>query len=234
MKKHPLQAYYSRIYRTYDLVNALFTLGMDRRWRHITVQQCLATSPQKILDLCCGTGDLAITLSHAVNNRVPVVGYDMNPDMLNVAKKKAVKKSATVEWVQGDAGAMPFNDREFDSITIGFGFRNLTWENPARDKHISEIARVMKPGASMFILESARPANGFIRFFYKLYLKTVLVPLGGLLSGDWNAYRYLAGSSAGFYTFNDLQHLLNRFGLGLEMKQKFLFGAANLLIAKRI
>ncbi|MBN1790788.1 MAG: class I SAM-dependent methyltransferase, partial [Bacteroidales bacterium] len=130
---HPLQSYYSRIHKTYDLVNRLFTFGLDRKWRRHTVEACLETHPRRILDLCCGTGDLAIGISKASAQPVKITGLDLNPQMLEVARQKAMHFAlATVEFMQGDAAAMPFADGEFDCITIGFGFRNLTYENPKR------------------------------------------------------------------------------------------------------
>lgn len=231
---HPLQSYYSRIHKTYDLVNSLFTFGLDRKWRRHTVEACLETHPRRILDLCCGTGDLAIGISRASSSPVCITGLDLNPLMLDVARQKAMHSTlATVEFIQGDAGAMPFADGEFDCITIGFGFRNLTYENPKREQHLREISRIMGTGAQLLILESARPENRFVSFFYRLYLRLFLVPLGGLLSGDWDAYRYLAKSSAGFYSFAEMRKMLDAHQLTLHTRRKYILGSVNLLIAKK-
>ena len=228
----PLQDYYSRIYKTYDLVNHLFTFGLDKKWRKHTVEACLKSNPERILDLCCGTGDLAIGLNNAAKSQVRITGFDLNSNMLDFARRKAFRFNATaVEFIQGDAGSMPFSDGEFDCITIGFGFRNLTFENPDRERHIREISRVMKPGARLLILESAKPPGRIVDFFYRLYLRLFLVPLGGLLSGDWNAYRYLSRSSADFYSFQTLRTMLEEHLLTLYPEKKYLFGSVNLLIA---
>jgi len=230
----PLQEYYSRIYKTYDLVNRLFTFGLDERWRRHAVKECLACNPKEILDLCCGTGDLAIRMARTAKSGVHITGYDLNPHMLEMARNKAKKSNgADVDFLQGDAGAMPFGDQSFDCITIGFGFRNLTWENPAREKHILEISRVMKPGARLFIIESAVPENPLVKLLYRMYLRIVLVPLGGLISGNFKAYRYLAGSSAGFYSVGELSHMLSACHLTLQQGRKYLFGSVNMLIATR-
>jgi len=229
-----LQAYYSRIYRRYDLVNSLFTFGFDKKWRNHTVRQCLALSPSRILDLCCGTGDLAISLSIHANDNTYVAGYDLNNHMLDISRRKAAKSGVSPEFIQGDAAALPFRNEEFDCITIGFGFRNLTWENPEVKRHIAEMRRVLKTGGSLFILESSRPTNRILGGLYLLYLKFVLVPLGGILSGEWNAYRYLAGSSSGFYSFAELKEMLGKSGFDLTQGRKFMFGSANLLIARKL
>lgn len=228
----PLQEYYSRIYKTYDLVNRLFTFGQDKKWRRQTIEACLKDNPEKILDLCCGTGDLALGIALAAKGPLGITGFDLNEKMLDVAKNKAKQLDVrSVDFLQGDAGSMPFASQEFDRITIGFGFRNLVWQNPNQSKHLEEMSRVLKPGAKLLILESAVPENALISFFYRLYLKLILVPLGGILSGNWKAYRYLAGSSSGFYDFSTLKSMMEPFKLYLQSEKKFLFGSVNLLIA---
>jgi demethylmenaquinone methyltransferase/2-methoxy-6-polyprenyl-1,4-benzoquinol methylase len=229
---HPLQKYYSRIYETYDRVNRLFTFGLDRRWRAKTVEACLRDNPQTVLDLCCGTGDLAIGVAGAGHTELTVTAFDLNASMLETARRKAVLQDVQkISFLQGDAGKMPFTDDEFDRITIGFGFRNLTWENPERERYLKEISRVLKPDGKLLILESAVPKNWFFRFGYRLYLHLILIPLGGWVSGDWKAYRYLAGSSSSFYDFETLRQMLNDYGLALYLEKSFLAGSVNLLIA---
>jgi demethylmenaquinone methyltransferase / 2-methoxy-6-polyprenyl-1,4-benzoquinol methylase len=125
---------------------------------------------------------------------------------------------------------LPFPDKMFDCITIGFGIRNLTFENPNALKHIQEIYRVLKSNGKLIILESGVPSNRFINFFYKLYLKSILIPIGGLISGNWKAYRYLAHSSANFFNFGFLQNMLEKEEFALYEQQKFLFGATNILV----
>ena len=235
MKKNEiLQSYYSRIYRRYDLVNRIFTFGLDKKWRNHTIRECLSLSPSRVLDLCCGTGDLAIGLCRQASSETIVTGYDLNKEMLGIARIKADKYGVSPRFLQGNAGSMPFQDEEFDCITIGFGFRNLTFENPERDLHISEMTRVLRKGGSLFILESSKPDNIILKKIYAFYVKNVLVPVGGILSGEWNAYRYLSKSSSGFYSFEQLEDLLRKFGLQLTMNRKFMFGSANLLVAKKI
>jgi demethylmenaquinone methyltransferase/2-methoxy-6-polyprenyl-1,4-benzoquinol methylase len=230
----PLQNYYSRIYKNYDLVNRLFTFGLDKKWRSQTVSACLASHPRSVLDICCGTGDLAIQLSRSSFQTLRVTGLDLNPDMLEIARQKADHlKIPSVEFILGDVGSMPFKDHEFDCATIGFGFRNLTYENQGRDQYLHEISRIIKPGGRLLILESAQPETGLIRFFYRLYLNMILVPLGGMISGDWSAYRYLAKSSSGFYSFSVLREMLARHSFTLKTEKKYLFGSVNLLIANK-
>jgi demethylmenaquinone methyltransferase / 2-methoxy-6-polyprenyl-1,4-benzoquinol methylase len=230
----PLQEYYSRIYKTYDLVNRLFTFGMDRKWRQQTIRECLKDNPKEVLDLCCGTGDLALGIAAAARQPVRITGYDLNASMLEVARTKAKSLGIqSLDFRQGDAGSMPFASHEFDRITIGFGFRNLVWQNPNQSRYLEEMSRVLKPGARLLILESAVPESAFVSFFYRIYLRAILVPLGGILSGDWKAYRYLAGSSSGFYDFSTLKNMMEPYKLVLQSQKRYLFGSVNLLIATK-
>ena len=151
----------------------------------------------------------------------------MNNEKKHVNDLKQNKKD--LRFIQGDAVNMPFNDKIFDRITIGFGFRNLTFDNPNKDKHISEMYRVLKPGGRLLILESSVPENPIVRFFYLLHLYLFLVPVGGLISGDFKAYWYLAHSSAKFYSSDEVKQMLEKQGFRNYNLQPFLFGAANLI-----
>lgn len=233
-KTYNLNKFYSKIFDRYDLINKLFTFGLDRKWRRITVATCVEKHPEKVLDVCTGTGDLAVSIAKAAEEPTEVTGFDMNENMLGIAKQKAVsEKLRNVSFVQGDVGQMPFEENTFDAVTIGFGFRNLTFSNPNEKKHVSEICRVLKTGAQLIILESAAPENPFIRFFYKLHLFGFLVPVGGLLSGDFKAYWYLAHSSSKYYTSKELEVLLEHNGFEKVSFRNFLFGATKLVVAKK-
>lgn len=233
-KGYTLDKFYAKIHRRYDLINKLFTFGLDKKWRKITVEECLKDNPRNILDLCCGTGDVAIATAKKAGANSNVIGYDMSGPMLSVAREKSKYfKELNVEFKQGDAGNMPFVDASFDRITIGFGFRNLTFENPQREKHIAEIYRVLAPGGSLLILESSTPSNILVRFFYKVHLYAILIPIGGLLTGDFKAYWYLAHSSAKFYSSAELKAMLSLTGFKSFSIQRFLFGAANLIVARK-
>ncbi len=232
--EHPLHDYYSRIFRKYDLVNRLFTFGQDMRWRRITAIKCLEFEPDTVIDLCCGTGDLAIMISKLSPTPVSITGFDFTTKMLDVAKKKAEKKQIrTIEFVQGDVALMPFDNETFDCMTIGFGFRNLSFDNTHIAQHMHEIYRILKPGGNLLILESSVPANPIIRFFHRIYLKIFLVPLGGLISGSWRAYSYLAGSSANFYSISELKKLMGEYGFTVLSVRPFFLGSANLIIVRK-
>ena len=229
-----LNKFYSKIYKRYDLINKLFTFGLDKKWRRITIENCLDESPKTVLDLCCGTGDLTISIAKKAVNDILVTGYDMNTSMLKQANHKVEKSNySNIEFIKGDAAQMPFVDSSFDRITIGFGFRNLTFDNPNKDKHIAEIYRVLKPGGRLLILESGVPENFLIRFLYKIHLYFILIPLGGIISGNFEAYWYLAHSSSKFFKLNEIDGMLKEKGFKECSFKSFLFGAANLIISKK-
>jgi demethylmenaquinone methyltransferase / 2-methoxy-6-polyprenyl-1,4-benzoquinol methylase len=228
---HALHGFYNIIYKRYDLINRLFTLNFDQKWRKITAKSCLQNNPDKVLDLCCGTGDMAIAICKYADHKIEISGCDFNLNMLHKAEKKTKSlKYKNIRFIQGDAANLPFGERYFDCITISFGYRNLTFENSNLSQHIKEIHRVLRNGGKLLILESGIPENSFIRFFYNIYLRIVLIPLGGIISGNWAAYRYLAYSSANFFNIAQMKEMLAQKGFEFESHRKFLFGAANLAI----
>jgi demethylmenaquinone methyltransferase / 2-methoxy-6-polyprenyl-1,4-benzoquinol methylase len=233
-RSETLKGFYSTIYKRYDLVNHLFTLGMDKRWRIKTALECRKKKPKTIVDLCCGTGDMVLEIARSVPGKTRIVGYDFSASMLELARIKSFQKGyRNIEFIQGDVAKMPFSDAAYDCITIAFGFRNLTYDNPACDVHLAEIARILKKGGQLFILESAVPQKPIVHFFYKLYLRFILVPLGGVLSGNHKAYAYLAQSSANYFNPSELMELLTRHGFAINFMRTFFFGAASLLSAVR-
>jgi demethylmenaquinone methyltransferase/2-methoxy-6-polyprenyl-1,4-benzoquinol methylase len=155
--------------------------------------------------------------------------------MLEAARQKSTRKGFhRIRYIQGDASQMPFATESFDCITIGFGFRNLTYDNPHSSGYISEMHRVLKRNGKLFILESGIPENRWIRFFFKSYLALVLIPLGFILSGDRKAYRYLAQSAANFYTADELVRMLSGKGFKITSRKFFFMGAASLITAKKL
>jgi demethylmenaquinone methyltransferase/2-methoxy-6-polyprenyl-1,4-benzoquinol methylase len=231
---YPLNEFYSRIYKRYDFINRLFTLGMDQSWRKEAAVQCLLYKPEAVLDHCCGTGDLSILLAGIGEGKVSVTGFDRNTRMLEIARQKSAQKGFhNIRYVQGDALQMPFAPDSFDAITIGFGFRNLTYDNPHSSRHILEMYRVLKTEGKLFILESSVPETPWIRFFYKIYLTLVLIPVGFIFSGDPKAYSYLAHSAANFFSADEVSRMLSGQGFEIMARRIYFLGAASLITAKK-
>ncbi len=173
----------------YDLLNRLLSFGVDRRWRRAAAEAALARGPRRILDVATGTGDLAILLKR-LSPEAEVVGLDFAPRMLRRARKKAARAGVELTLVEGDALAMPFPDGSFDALTVAFGFRNFA----DYEAGLREFYRVLAPGGRAVILEFPPPPRGTFGRLVRFYYHRVLPAVGGLLSGNPRAYRYLPES----------------------------------------
>jgi len=230
----PLEDFYRDIYPTYDRVNRIFTFGRDRHWRKLAAQVCLSSSPASVLDLCTGTGDFVFELARQAVGGVVLTGYDFSNEMLSEARIKQQRlgeREKPVEFVQGDVAHMPFADGQFDSVGITFGLRNLVYENSQAGRHLSEIYRVLRKGGQFVILESSRPSNAVWRFFNTLYLRMVLPYLGGLISGNVPAYRYLATSSRNYYSIREMSRVLEDAAFAIVFTKALFLGSVMLLVA---
>lgn len=234
----PLKEYYSRIYRTYDRVNRIFTFGRDRYWRRLAARTCLEPAPAAILDLCTGTGDFAFELARMAGKGTEISGYDFSIEMLEEASRKQdfLKEQEAlipVLFVQGDVAEMPFGDEQFDAVGITFGMRNLVYRNSKAERHLSEIRRVLRKGGELVVLESSKPANPLWRFFNTLYLRLVLPYLGGIISGNLQAYRYLADSSRNYYSITEMSDILDRAGFAVTRTKPLFLGSVMLVVAEK-
>jgi len=229
----PLHKIFIAVPDRYDLINRIFTGGQDKKWRLKTARLCLSTQPATILDLCCGTGDLAITLAQLAPSSTQIVGLDYSPPMLEKAARKASRTElkAKISFVHGDVGDLPFPDEYFDCIGISFAFRNLTYKNPNTPRYLSEIVRVLKNGGQFVIVESSQPPNKLIRALDHLYLRTFVRWMGTTLSKNKTAYDYLTESARNFYTAEELSDLLAQTGFNAVSIKRLLFGATAIHIA---
>jgi demethylmenaquinone methyltransferase/2-methoxy-6-polyprenyl-1,4-benzoquinol methylase len=184
---------FDRIAPIYDLMNHVMTAGLDRRWRKLAVQEVVWPG-DRVLDACCGTGDLAVAAERRGGR---VVGLDFSEKML----ERARRKSGAIEWVRGDALALPFGEGAFDAATVGFGVRNLA----DLEGGLRELARVLRPGGKLAVLEITRP-RGVLRPFFRLWFD-VLVPTAGRVLPGGEAYTYLPASVRRFPGPEDLSTL---------------------------
>ena len=225
----PLYKIFTAVPPSYDLINRIFTLRLDEKWRILAAQECLAGHPGKILDLCTGTGDLAIRLAKMSSGKQEIIGYDYSEPMLDLAKRKAIKrKQANIRFLQGDAAAMPFTDGYFDTIGIAFAFRNLTFKNHDTPKFLAEIHRILKPGGKFVIVESSQPKWPWLRALFRFYTRYIVYPVGSLVSGNKGAYRYLSYSVIHYYKPEDICVLLKDYGFS-EVTFKRLAGGISAL-----
>ena len=198
LEPEAVRGMFDRIAPVYDLMNRVMTAGLDQRWRRLAVGEVVWPG-DRVLDACCGTGDLAVAAERRGGR---VVGLDFSPRML----ERARPKSGTIEWVQGDALSLPFSDAEFDSATVGFGVRNLE----DLEGGLRELARVLRPGGKLAVLEITRP-HGILRPFFRLWFD-VLVPFAGRVLPGGEAYTYLPASVRRFPGPEDLSALMERAG----------------------
>jgi demethylmenaquinone methyltransferase/2-methoxy-6-polyprenyl-1,4-benzoquinol methylase len=171
---------FDRIAPVYDAMNRAMTMGLDRKWRTATARAVVEPG-DRVLDACCGTGDLALAAAAAGGR---VTGLDFSGEML----ARARRKSSDVHWVEGDLLALPFGDESFDAVTVGFGIRNLA----DLEAGLAELARVLRAGGRLACLEITRP-HGPLRPFFRLWFEGI-VPLAGKLLPGGSAYSYLPAS----------------------------------------
>jgi demethylmenaquinone methyltransferase / 2-methoxy-6-polyprenyl-1,4-benzoquinol methylase len=184
---------FDRIASVYDLMNSAMTAGLHHEWRQRAVDLAQVGPGSNALDICCGTGDLALELRRRIGPDGRVVGSDFSEPMLELARKKSGDQGLAVEFGWADALDLPYGDASFDAVTIGFGARNLS----DLDKGLAEMARVLKPGGRMVILEITRPQREPLASFFGLWFDR-LVPMLGSLAGDPDAYSYLPESVRSF------------------------------------
>jgi demethylmenaquinone methyltransferase/2-methoxy-6-polyprenyl-1,4-benzoquinol methylase len=182
---------FAAIARRYDLLNDLQSFGLHRRWKRRVIELAAVQSGNRALDLCCGTGDLALALAR---RGAEVTGVDFSPAMLEIAEARRQRsfkpQISNLKFMPGDAQQIPFPDASFDIVTVGYGLRNLaSWE-----KGLAEMHRVAKPGARLVVLDFGKPANALWRGIYFAHLKWSVPLLGWMFCSNADAYAYILES----------------------------------------
>jgi demethylmenaquinone methyltransferase/2-methoxy-6-polyprenyl-1,4-benzoquinol methylase len=217
----------------YDLINHLITWGLDIRWRQMAARECLASQPERILDLCCGTGDLAVTLARLAGSNTEVIGVDHSQPMLEIAAQKAERVCDRVRlaFVLGDIANIPFPDSYFDCIGTSFALRNLTYKNPLAGRHVAEVVRVLNANGRFVIVETSQPKSTLIKKLYHVYMRSFVFGLGLLISGNREGYYYLADSATNYYAPEALKKILVEAGFRQVSFRHLLMGAVSIAIA---
>lgn len=200
---------FDRIAGVYDLMNSAMTAGMHHQWRERAVDRAQVGPGTDALDICCGTGDLSLELRRRIGPDGRIVGSDFSEQMLDLARAKSGEQGLPVEFGWADALALPYGDDSFDAVTVGFGARNLA----DLDKGLAEMARVLRPGGRVVILEITRPEREPLSSFYGLWFDRV-VPLLGNVAGDPDAYSYLPESVRSFPAPRALAEKMDAAGFG--------------------
>ena len=204
VRETQVRTMFDRIADRYDLMNSVMTAGMHHRWRERAADLSRVGPGAAALDVCWGTGDMALELARRVGPGGRVVGLDFSAPMLELAREK----SGAVRWVQGNALELPFEDGEFDAATVGFGARNVV----DLRRGIAEMARVVRPGGRVVILEITTPRRPPLSWFYAVWFDRI-VPLLGTVAGDRDAYTYLPDSVRRFPPAEELAALMHGVGL---------------------
>ena len=199
---------FDRIAGVYDLMNSAMTAGLHHQWRQRAVDRAEVGPRSDALDVCCGTGDLALELRQRIGADGRVVGCDFSEPMLELARRKSGEEGLPVEFGWADALELPYGDEGFDAVTIGFGARNLA----DLGRGLGEMARVLKPGGRLVILEITRPQREPLASFYSLWFDRV-VPVIGSVAGDSDAYSYLPNSVRTFPEPESLAAMMDEAGL---------------------
>jgi demethylmenaquinone methyltransferase / 2-methoxy-6-polyprenyl-1,4-benzoquinol methylase len=199
-----VRAMFDRIAPGYDRANTVLSFGRDRAWRRRAADAAAPPVGGAALDIACGTGRLTLELRDRVGPGGRVVGLDFSERMLDIARAA----HPSIEWVQGDATSLPFEDASFDAATMAFGLRNLAYP----ERGLSEMRRVVHPGGCLVVLEFLRPPHGLAGRAYELYLLHALPRLGGWVGGDRDAYRYLSDTVESYVTGEQLLELAARSG----------------------
>lgn len=228
-KKEQVEQMFDNISGNYDGLNRVISFGVDVKWRKKVIKLVKAISPQSVLDIATGTGDLAISMTETNASRI--VGLDISEGMLAVGRKKIKEKGLTqrIEMIQADSEALPFEDNTFDAITVAFGIRNFEH----LEKGLSEIFRVLKPNGLFVILETSVPTKFPFRQGYFFHTRVILPVIGKLFSKDKVAYSYLSESAASFPYGEELNNILRKIGfISVEDKPQT-FGVATIYTATK-
>lgn len=227
-KEHRVYQVFEQISDGYDAANDRISLGMQKQWKE-TLIRCIAKDLPKnaaLLDVCCGTGDIAIAAKKARRD-LKVCGLDFSPSMLEAAKKKSMGMKDVV-WLEGDAMQLPFEDSFFHAAAISFGLRNT----PDFEAVLREMKRVICPGGFLYILDSFVPEKEWVLPFYKLYFRGVMPLIGGGTSRR-KEYQWLWQSTESFLRESELAKLLKEIGMRHIGRKEFLYGASVLFRAEK-
>ena len=222
-KQERVRRMFAAIAGSYDVNNRVHSFGLDQRWRRFAVKHAAVEPGDAVLDVACGTGDLSRLFAESGASKV--VGLDYTEEMLAVAREKRGQSTGRVareiEYVRGDAQALPFADASFDIISIAFGIRNV--QDPA--KAVGEFLRVLKPGGRLVVLEFDRPRNPLVRWGNDLYTKRIMPLTATLISGDKSgAYKYLPRSVETFLDRDQLAAVLSGAGFREVTQTPLTFG----------
>jgi len=229
-KKVQVEHMFDAISGRYDLLNRLLSFGIDIRWRKKVKKAIADAGAEQVLDVATGTADMAIELASLAKVK-HITGVDISAGMLSFGQQKIQRRelSQKITLQQADSEQLPFPNASFDACTVCFGVRNFEHLS----KGIAEMARVLKPGGTLLVLEFSRPRNPVIKALYWFYFGKILPALGRLISGSNNAYRYLPESVKVFPDGSDFTRIMNEAGIRNAHARALTFGICTLYSGTR-
>lgn len=230
--KHFIQkTFSSRVSSSYEHINHILTFGFDTLWRKQTARMAAEKSKGPFLDVCTGTGETVAYLNRYSSNGTKIFALDLSSDMMAEALKK--KEAQQIGFTQGDVKSLPFADASIDIITISFATRNINLNQNLLVQTFKEFYRILKPGGSFINLETSQPSSKILRLLFHLYIKLMVKPIGGFISGSFTGYAYLSHTIPRFYDAVELKELLHRAGFMDVSYKKLLGGISAMHIANK-
>ncbi|MBE6317661.1 MAG: bifunctional demethylmenaquinone methyltransferase/2-methoxy-6-polyprenyl-1,4-benzoquinol methylase UbiE [Bacteroidales bacterium] len=229
-KTEQVKEMFDSIAPAYDFMNRAMTFGIDKCWRAKAVKMIKAYSPKTILDVATGTGDLAIKLARSLKPR-KITGIDLSEGMIEIGRKKVEEANLShiIDFLAGDCLNLPFDENQFDCITVAYGVRNFEH----LDQGYREMHRVLQPSGVLCVIELSTPTSRIIRPLYNLYTHYIIPFVGRLISKDVRAYNYLPESIAAVPQGNDMLHLMREAGFNNCQFKSLTFGSCTIYLAKK-
>ena len=230
-KKEKVQKMFDNIAPTYDKLNHIMSLNEDKLWRRHALKEIVDGTPQRILDVACGTGDSTISIARAAAEGTKVTGADISEGMMALVTEKAEKAGVLdrIDLQVADGEALPYEEGTFDRVTCAFGIRNFEH----KEKGLEEFRRVLRPGGRAVILELSVPQNKVLRWAYDLYFLHILPWVGGKVSGDKAAYKYLPASVHNFPAPKEFCRMMEEAGFRSVRFRTFTFGLCRMFTGER-
>ncbi|MBO5582278.1 MAG: bifunctional demethylmenaquinone methyltransferase/2-methoxy-6-polyprenyl-1,4-benzoquinol methylase UbiE [Bacteroidales bacterium] len=230
-KKEKVQQMFDNIAPTYDKLNHIMSLNVDKLWRRHALKEIVDGTPQRILDVACGTGDSTISIARAAAEGTKVTGADISEGMMALVTEKAEKAGVLgrIDLQVADGEALPYEEGTFDRVTCAFGIRNFEH----KEKGLGEFRRVLRPGGRAVILELSVPQNKVLRWAYDLYFLHILPWVGGKVSGDKAAYKYLPASVHNFPAPKEFCRMMEEAGFRSVRFRTFTFGLCRMFTGER-
>lgn len=227
-KTEQVKEMFDSIAPAYDFMNRAMTFGIDKCWRAKAVKMIKAYTPKTILDVATGTGDLAIKLARSLKPK-KITGIDLSEEMIAIGRKKVedANLSHIIDFVAGDCLNLPFDEAQFDCITVAYGVRNFEHLNQG----YREMYRVLKPGGVLCVIELSTPTSPYIRPLYQFYTHCIIPFLGRMISKDMRAYSYLPESIAAVPQGNDMLQLMHEAGFNDCHFKSLTFGTCSIYMA---